>query len=130
MSLEAETRTALNGIIDPELRRSVVELGVVRDLEVSNQHVSFTFALPTLAALRKYETVEQALAAISRLVGCRSVTINLVGMTPKERERIIEIARQRTAPAKNRLEMDEVPSKAEGCPLQVRLSEPEPESKG
>jgi len=130
MSLENETRVALNRIMDPELRRSVLELGVVRDLEVSNQHVSFTFALPTLASLRKYETVEQALAVISRLDGCRSVTINLVGMTPEERQKIIEIARQRNAPSKGRPETDEVCSKAEVFPLQIDSSALGRESKG
>jgi len=115
MSLEAETRIALNRIMDPELRRSTIELGMIRDLEVSNKHVSFTLALVNLASQPRYDMVEQALEAVSRLDGCGSVTINLVGMTPEERQGVMRIARQRTAPAK-----------AEGLPVQVHLSGADP----
>lgn len=124
MSLEAKTRIALNRIIDPELHRSVVELGMVRDLEVSNRHCSFTLALPSLTSLRKYATVEEALEAVSRLDGCRSVTINLVGMTPEERERIIGITRRRTAPVEEEPQKGETLSKAKGLPLQVGPPDP------
>ena len=87
MSLEAETRIALNRVTDPESRRSILELGMVRDLKVSNDHVSFTLVLTSLARPLNYLIVEEAFEAISDLDACRDVTIKLVEMVPEERRK-------------------------------------------
>ena len=49
MVVEADVRQALNEVMDPELRRSIMELGMVRNLQVSDKQVSFVLALTTLA---------------------------------------------------------------------------------
>ena len=43
--------SALEGVIDPELKRSVVELDMVRDIRVDGGDVSVTIALTFFAIL-------------------------------------------------------------------------------
>jgi ATP-binding protein involved in chromosome partitioning len=40
---------ALQGVLDPELKRNLVELGMVRDVEVGDSRVRLTLALPSRA---------------------------------------------------------------------------------
>ena len=44
MATESEVRELLAKIKDPELDKSIVELGMVRDLQVDADNVSFTLA--------------------------------------------------------------------------------------
>ena len=41
---------ALKGVMDPELRRSLVELGMVKDVTIDGGQVRFTLALTTMTA--------------------------------------------------------------------------------
>ena len=84
MSAEAKIRTALNRVIDPELRRGIVELGMVRDLEVSNEDVSFTLALTALAWPLKGKIVHEACEAVLGLGGYSNVSVDLIEMTAEE----------------------------------------------
>ena len=45
MVTKSEIMTALNRVIDPELGRSIVDLGMVRDLAINDDIVEFTLAL-------------------------------------------------------------------------------------
>jgi ATP-binding protein involved in chromosome partitioning len=49
MITESDVRRALAGVQVSELRRSIVDLGMVRDLAVADDRVSFTLALTTAA---------------------------------------------------------------------------------
>jgi len=42
---EEQVKQALAGVMDPELNRSLVELGMVRNAQVKNTQVRFTLAL-------------------------------------------------------------------------------------
>jgi ATP-binding protein involved in chromosome partitioning len=46
---KAQVLEALRGVQDPELGKSLVELGMVHDVEVGDARVHFTLALTTLA---------------------------------------------------------------------------------
>jgi ATP-binding protein involved in chromosome partitioning len=52
---------ALSAVKDPDLNRDVVSLGLVRDLEVGNNRVSFTIHFPTPAS-----TIKQQLGATAK----------------------------------------------------------------
>ncbi|MGB9776356.1 MAG: Mrp/NBP35 family ATP-binding protein [Anaerolineae bacterium] len=86
-TLEA-VRNALTQVVDPELRRSIVDLGMVQDLRVEDGVVSFTLALTTLACPLRESIVEQARQAVLALDGVRDVRISLREMTPEEKARI------------------------------------------
>lgn len=78
-------RDALRGVMDPELGRSIVELGMVRDIEVNEKGVSVTLALTTMACPLKGKIVGDIKAAISGASPDLAVNVKLAEMTAEER---------------------------------------------
>lgn len=87
LTVEA-VRNALARVVDPELRRNIVDLGMVQDLRVDDGVISFTLALTTLACPLRESIVEEARKAVLALDGAWDVRISLREMTPEERARI------------------------------------------
>ena len=79
---------ALKGVNDPELGKSLVELGMVHDVEVEDSAVRFTLALTTLACPLRERIVDDARQAILALDGVQDVQVELREMTPQEKERV------------------------------------------
>ena len=48
MTNESDVRTALHTVQEPVLKKNIVELGMVRDLEVSEGTVSLTLFIPPI----------------------------------------------------------------------------------
>ena len=86
---------ALKGVNDPELNKSLVELGMVHDVVVKGGHVSFTLALTTLACPLKDRIVDDAKRAVLALDTVQEVQVELREMTPEEKERIWPKQQQR-----------------------------------
>ena len=68
---------ALRAVKDPDLHRDIVELGFVKDLKISGDHVSFTIELTTPACPVKDQMREQAKAAVMALPGVASVDVTM-----------------------------------------------------
>jgi len=83
-----QIRHALEAVIDPELGRSIVDLGMVRDLKISGQEVNFTLALTTLACPLQDTLVEEATEAIAKLDDHLVVKIRREEMTEEEKRQI------------------------------------------
>jgi Mrp family chromosome partitioning ATPase len=79
---------ALADVQDPELKRSIVELGMVHDIAVDGATAEFTLALTTLACPLREQIVEQARSAVLALEGVTDVRTSLREMTPDEKRRI------------------------------------------
>jgi hydrogenase maturation protease len=88
MTTVEQVRKALEGVMDPELKRSLVELGMVREVIVEDQSVSLTLALTTLACPLKDKITGDARQAVLALEDVEQVDINLVEMTAEEKQRI------------------------------------------
>ena len=80
---------ALNKVMDPELGKSIVELGMVRDVAVVGNQVSFTFALTTLACPLRGQMVEQAKAEIAKLDDQLELAVNIVEMSDAEKQALL-----------------------------------------
>jgi Mrp family chromosome partitioning ATPase len=80
---------ALRNVMDPELGRNIVDLGMVRDVAVQDGQVRFTFALTTLACPLRGQMVENAKQEIARLDGHLEVAVNLVEMTDAEKQALL-----------------------------------------
>ena len=79
---------ALERVIDPELRRPVTELDMVRDVGIEGNDVSITIAL-TVAGCPLRSSFEQQVEDVLRDVpGVASVTLGFDVMTPEEREKL------------------------------------------
>ncbi len=88
MVTEEQIMEALAGVIDPELHRSLVELGMVRDVRVQDGEVTFTLALTVPECPLKDQIVAEARAAVLALDGVQEVQVDLTQMTDEERRQI------------------------------------------
>jgi Mrp family chromosome partitioning ATPase len=76
---------ALRTINDPELGKSVVELGMVHDLAIEDGRVRFTLALTTMACPLKDRMVSDAQRALLAVDGIDDVQVDLREMTEEEK---------------------------------------------
>jgi Mrp family chromosome partitioning ATPase len=83
-----QVNQVLQKVMDPELGRNLVELGMVRDPQVEDSRVHFTLALTTLACPFKDQLVADARNAVLALDGIREVDVNLTEMTAEEKQQL------------------------------------------
>lgn len=81
-------RKALAEVMDPELHRNIVELGMVHDLEFSDGVVRFALALTTMACPLRGRMEDEARARLLALPGVRQVEVAMREMTAAEKEAI------------------------------------------
>ena len=79
---------ALQGVLDPELKRNLVELGMVRDVEVRDSRVRFTLALTTLACPLTDQILDDARQAVLAVDGVQAVEVELAEMSDDEKQRL------------------------------------------
>ncbi len=86
MSLTADAvRHALAGVDDPKLRRSVVELDMIRDVVIEGDHVGVGLALPLGDLPWGDELVERVRAAVHALDEASVVHVHATEMSDDER---------------------------------------------
>ncbi len=84
-----EILDALKKVFDPELGRSIVELGMVRDLQVSESGaVTFTLALTIPGCPMKAQMERDARMAVMALPGITDVKVTFGAMTEDEKKAI------------------------------------------
>lgn len=88
MVTEEQIIKALAGVIDPELHRSLVELGMVRNVRIQEGKVSFTLALTIPECPLKDQLVAESRAAVLALDKIEEVQIDLTEMTDEEKRQI------------------------------------------
>jgi ATP-binding protein involved in chromosome partitioning len=76
---------ALEHVIDPELRRSVVELDMVRDVSIENGDVALTIALTVPGCPLRHSFQEQVDRELLPLPGVESVRLSFDVMSPEEK---------------------------------------------
>ncbi len=86
MPTREEILAALAQVIDPELRRPVTELDMVRGVEVDGAVVSVTIALTVVGCPLRSSFEEQVATHVGSLPGVESVELHFDVMTPEERE--------------------------------------------
>ncbi len=95
MATVAEIREALRGVKDPEIGRSVVDLGMVRDVEVVGGRVTVTLALTTMACPLQGRIGAETKEAVQRLPGVAEVSVRFAAMSEAERARAFGAAEKR-----------------------------------
>ncbi len=84
--LIAAIRTALGKVIDPELRRPITELGMVKSVDVDpDGAVRVAIYLTTAACPKKTEISERVTAAVSDVPGTGAVQVSLDVMNDEQR---------------------------------------------
>jgi ATP-binding protein involved in chromosome partitioning len=85
MVSETAIREALVAVIDPELRKSVVELDMVRAVDVSGGQVDVTIALTVAGCPMKAELESQVRRHVGAVAGVEAVGVNFDVMTAEQR---------------------------------------------
>ncbi|WP_317134598.1 P-loop NTPase [Leptolyngbya sp. 7M] len=75
----------LRPVQDPELRKSLVELNMIRNIEVKDGDVRFTLVLTTPACPLRQFIVEDCERAVKTLPGVESVTVDVTAETPQQK---------------------------------------------
>ncbi len=77
---------AMEQVIDPELRRPVTELDMVRDVEIVDGVVSLTIVLTVAGCPLRHSFEEQIDQALGGVPGVTGVALSFDVMTPEERQ--------------------------------------------
>jgi ATP-binding protein involved in chromosome partitioning len=85
MVSEQDVRTALVAVIDPEIRRSVVELDMVRGVAIDGGRVDVTLALTVAGCPMKANLEQQVQQHVGAVAGVESVGLVFDVMTSEER---------------------------------------------
>jgi ATP-binding protein involved in chromosome partitioning len=75
----------LKPVQDPELRKSLVELNMIRNVCVADGAVSFTLVLTTPACPLRQFIVEDCEKAVKQLPGVTSVSVEVTAETPQQK---------------------------------------------
>jgi len=85
-----EVLQALEQVIDPELRRPVTELGMVRDVELRDGVVALTVVLTVPGCPLRSSFEEQVERVLADVPGVRGVRLSFAVMTPEERQALTQ----------------------------------------
>ncbi|MFL0239673.1 Mrp/NBP35 family ATP-binding protein [Mycobacterium sp. SMC-17] len=92
--LKAAVRAALGKVIDPELRRPITEVGMVKDVTVeSDGAVHVEIYLTTSACPKKTEISDRVTAAVTDVPGTGAVKVTLDVMNDEQRAELRKLLR-------------------------------------
>ncbi|MEM7726093.1 MAG: Mrp/NBP35 family ATP-binding protein [Cyanobacteria bacterium P01_A01_bin.45] len=75
----------LRPVEDPELRKSLVELNMIRNIKIDGSQVSFTLVLTTPACPLREFIVEDCQRAVKKLPGVTDVSVEVTAETPHQK---------------------------------------------
>jgi ATP-binding protein involved in chromosome partitioning len=78
--------SVLRPVQDPELRKSLVELNMIRNVKIANGKVSFTLVLTTPACPLREFIVEDCQKAVKKLPGVTDVAVEVTAETPMQKD--------------------------------------------
>jgi Mrp family chromosome partitioning ATPase len=90
MPTTEQIQQALSQVIDPELDGNIIELGMVRDIQIVDQHVHIILTLTTMGCPLRKSLQEQTKMAAMSVPGVESVTVELAAMNESERQQLKE----------------------------------------
>ena len=79
---------ALKTVQDPELQRSIVDLGMARDIVVDDDHIAVRVVLTTAGCPLKDRIRSETEAALQTIAGVRRVEVTMDAMSREERDQM------------------------------------------
>ena len=86
---------ALSSVKDPELRRDIVDLGMVKDVVADDTRIGATIVLTTAGCPLRNQIRTDAEHALATIAGGRAVEVKLDAMSCDERDALAGRLRQR-----------------------------------
>ena len=91
---EADVTTALSTVLDPEIRRPITELNMVRDIAFEGDGLVSVPIAPTTSGCPLRDTItKDVTAAVVALPGVEAVRVDMTVMTPDERTELRTLLR-------------------------------------
>ncbi len=90
---EDGVRSALRGVMDPELGDNIVDLGMVRDIAINEGQVVLQVALTVAGCPLRTQLQSDITTRVSALAGVTSVDVRMGAMTADERSALMARAR-------------------------------------
>lgn len=90
MATETEIIEALRPVQDPELHRSIVDLGMVKNITIDGKAVSVTVALTIAGCPLRAELTDRVTNALKDFDDIDSVNVEMTVMTDEERQAVSE----------------------------------------
>ncbi|RQW84161.1 MAG: iron-sulfur cluster carrier protein ApbC [Geobacter sp.] len=81
---EQRIRDAVKGVLDPELKKSLLDLGMIRDIHVENSLVRLTLALTTSKCPKKEAMIAEIRRVVGELTGVTGVEIQLTTLSKED----------------------------------------------
>jgi ATP-binding protein involved in chromosome partitioning len=106
MPTESEILSALSRVIDPELRRPVTELDMVRRVDIDGSDVTVTIALTIAGCPLRNSFQEQIAREVGALGDVRSVRLEFDVMSPDERAALTQKLRGGAAADERSIQLD------------------------
>ena len=101
-----EILRALEQVIDPELRRPVTELDMVRGVEIDGGHVDVTIALTVAGCPLRSSFQDQVHAAVGAVAGVESVGLQFDVMSSEEKQALAARLRGGVEPRTKGIQLD------------------------
>ena len=79
-----DIEAALEGVLLPQPKRSIVQLNMVRDIQISDETVKLDLSLTPLADADKENLRQRVRAAVEGLTGVKKVEIDVEDLPPHE----------------------------------------------
>ncbi|MHB1356263.1 MAG: Mrp/NBP35 family ATP-binding protein [Anaerolineae bacterium] len=103
MTTIADIREALNQVMDPDLHKSILELGMARDISYQDNIVSFTLALTTMGCPMRNQMIQDARTRLMALPDVKDVQVETREMTSDEKKVLFGEPKTGSAEAYNRI---------------------------
>jgi len=82
---EKQVLDALRRVLDPDLKKDIVSLGMIHDVSIERAKVSFRFVLTTPACPVREQLESQARDAVQSIPGVKEVDVRMEASVPKAR---------------------------------------------
>jgi len=92
MATEQQIRQVLTKVMDPELDRNIVELGMVQDIVIAGNDVNVTLALTTMACPLKQVMADGIVAAVTALEDGLNVEVTYAEMSADQKRKLMDSA--------------------------------------
>jgi ATP-binding protein involved in chromosome partitioning len=83
---EAEVTQALSGVLDPEIKRPITELGMVKGVEIASGHVRVEVWLTVAGCPMRDTITREVTAAVGKVPGVTGVRVDLDVMSEEQRK--------------------------------------------
>jgi Mrp family chromosome partitioning ATPase len=101
MITDTQVWNALRGVAHPEIKRSLVELGMIRDVSVEDEKVALTLVLPFMNIPIKDDLLRMVEGAVAKLDATLPVEVSLAEMGQQERAAFMTMAEGGPKPAQS-----------------------------